>query len=237
MFITTYKSLFKNIVRPYSINISFLFLQIKRAKTFNNIILETSTKLIPVSHMQSTKSIFVIHPKLAFIVNPVQLRQIKGLIWGLLCWICGMFVVEHTEAVETVIFPTAWETDLSAGIVKHSVALKLSLRVELSFVPGSTLKIKVSIGSITNFGGFFHAFLVFEHKRKPFFQFFDRIRWRFNLNLLSMCLIYNFNGRVKLPRIYFSDAFKMVIFWGGNYTGIYSAYYSVAFEVVARLER
>jgi hypothetical protein len=92
--------MFEDIVYPNSIDVLLLLLKVECPKAFYRVILKTTTELVPIGHVQSTKTLFVVHVELALVVKPAYLAQIKALVRGLLSHLALTLIMEDPKAVE-----------------------------------------------------------------------------------------------------------------------------------------
>lgn len=146
----------------------------------------------------------MIHAKFPLVIGPIQLRQVEMSVICNLYRLCGFLVVKNPKSIEAVTFPTARVAYLAAWVVEHSVALEFALRVKLSLVSGSILKIEVSVSSVAYFGGLSHAFLVLLEEGSPVLYFSDCSE--------LLMLGYSFNWCLKLSSVHFLKALKGMSF-------------------------
>lgn len=61
----------ENVVDPNAVNVFLLLSDEESPKAFNTIVFEATTELIAISHVESSKTLFMVHVELSFIVLPI----------------------------------------------------------------------------------------------------------------------------------------------------------------------
>ena len=56
--------------------------------------------------------------------------------------------MKDSKPIEAVALPTARVANLPTGVVKDAIAFKFTGKVELPFIPGSILEVKMAVGLI-----------------------------------------------------------------------------------------
>ena len=67
-----------------------------------------------------------------------------------------MLVMEHTESMKGVTFPTAGVTNLASGVVQHAITVELSSRVELPLIARSIRKFLLPVSFALEYFRFDH---------------------------------------------------------------------------------
>lgn len=72
--------MFEDIIDPNSVYVLLLLCLKETSETLNPVIFETTTELITIGHVQSTKTFFLVKAKLPFIIEPVNLFKFEFLV-------------------------------------------------------------------------------------------------------------------------------------------------------------
>ena len=98
--------------------------------------------------MQRPEALLVVHAELPLVVDPVQLSQVKIFVDSQLVLLRRALTVKHSKPIEAVTLPAARVAYLLTRVVKDAIAFKFTGKVELSFIAGSILEVKIAVGLI-----------------------------------------------------------------------------------------